>query len=87
MWSKDIDVGGHKITPFLLNGKEGEPHLIQVSPPDPFPIAFNRIAIAKDFLSAWEKYQSDLYTNPTLLQNLVDRVRQRGFMKVGPFPP
>ncbi len=83
---KDIQIGTQAVSPFLLNGKENEPHLREVSPPAPFPVTFNRIAIAKDFLAAWKRYLSDLYSDPILLQKLVNRVNQKGFMMVGQFP-
>lgn len=81
---KEIDISGQKVVPFVLNGKEGEPHLVPHEAGKPFPIAFNRIAIAKDFCAAWTQYVSDVYADPDLRRKLVARAIDRGYMKVGP---
>ncbi len=85
--TKKIPIGGVEINPFNLNGKAGEPHLMPVYPGRDYPVWFNRVSFATDFIEAWNKYVSDIYTDPNLLKRMVDRAKLRGFMSVGPVPP
>ena len=71
---------------FALKGKRGEPHLMPAKPGEPLPIAFNRIAIAEDFVHAWDQYSLDVLLEEDLRRKALARIALKGFMVVGRLP-
>ena len=68
--------------PFYLNGKVGEPHLQRVNADEAYPIAFNRVQVAKDLLVAWRRYSREAESEPELFARVQRRIAARGFMIV-----
>lgn len=58
----------------LFRREDDAPHLHILSLSGSQSIAFNREVFAKDFLSTWQVYSSDILTDPQLYQNLLRRI-------------
>ncbi len=76
-----IKIGSAEITPFVMVRYQHEPHLSPVQADHEYPLYFNRERFALDFIAAWEKYASDLNTDPQLQKNVTMRA-QKGFLVV-----
>lgn len=76
-----LKIDSREIYPFVMVGKKGEPHLTPCKPKHNFPVYFNRVQFAEDFLEAWGKFVNDIDGNAELQKKLISRA-QKGFLVV-----
>ncbi len=76
---------------FVFFRKEGDglPHLERFHNAEGESISLNREVLAKDFLTAWERYSSDVFRDRTLSEKALRRIFEagRGFLVVKNITP
>jgi hypothetical protein len=70
---------------FFRNVSDGYPHLREVVTQKGSQITLNREIFARDFVSAWENYSSDVFVTEELATKAMARIGEqgRGFLVVG----
>ena len=74
---------------FFRREGEGIPHLERFRSKEGESIALNREVLAKDFLTAWERYSNDVFRDHTLAEQTLRRILEvgRGFLVVKNLTP